>query len=293
MHTKMKRLCRRMDIPLWQAVGLMESLWLLTGRETPRGDIGKLSNEDIALAIDYRGAEGELIEALVACGWIDRDEIERLVIHDWADHADDAVHMRLARSQQFFVGGRAPRITKLSGIERERAHKFYERAPELAHEIANCAPELEHGVRTTHESVRTNSAQDEWSSAPPEPEPRQSPAPPELVPEPSHTPEPAERARVRTTPRAADLYGTPSPRFDELWNKWPRKSQRDRAVRDWISYVNNVNEAEAMACADRYLASDEVNRGVVMQLFNWLEQQHRDAWKGDWPKKPSRWSAVR
>jgi len=53
-HTKMKRLCRRMDIPLWQAVGIMEMLWQVTAREAPRGDIGKLSDEDIALALDYR-----------------------------------------------------------------------------------------------------------------------------------------------------------------------------------------------------------------------------------------------
>ena len=87
-HTKMKRLCRRLDIPLWQAVGLLETLWGLTAREAPRGDIGKLSDEDIALAIDYRGAESKLIEALIGSGWLDRDPVERLVIHDWADHAD-------------------------------------------------------------------------------------------------------------------------------------------------------------------------------------------------------------
>ena len=86
-HTKIKRLCRRLDIPLWQAVGLLESL--------------------IALGIDYRGDETAMVEALVATGWLDRDPVERFVIHDWADHADDAVHMRLARARLFFVGGRA------------------------------------------------------------------------------------------------------------------------------------------------------------------------------------------
>ena len=69
-HTKMKRLCRRLDIPQWQGVGLLESIWHLTAREAPRGDIGKLSDEDIALAIDYRGDESKLIEALIASGWL-------------------------------------------------------------------------------------------------------------------------------------------------------------------------------------------------------------------------------
>lgn len=124
-HTKMKRLCRRLDLPSWQAVGLLESLWLLTGREAPRGDIGKLSDEDIALAIDFRGDETALMDGLIATGWVDRDPVERLVIHDWADHSDDAVHMRLARARQFFVGGRAPKLTRLAGKEREAAHEFY------------------------------------------------------------------------------------------------------------------------------------------------------------------------
>jgi hypothetical protein len=129
-HTKMKRLCRRMDLQLWHAVGLLETLWLLTGREAPRGDIGKLTNEDIALGLDYRGDETALIEALVSTGWLDRDQVERLVIHDWADHADDAVHMRLARARAHFVGNRAPKLSKLPKKEREAAEKFYSSAPE-------------------------------------------------------------------------------------------------------------------------------------------------------------------
>jgi hypothetical protein len=157
-HTKMKRLCRRLDLPLWQAIGLLESLWLLTGREAPRGDIGKLTDEDIALGIDYRGDEGAMLEALVGTGWLDRNPDGRLIIHDWADHADDAVHMRLARARLFFVGGRAPKLTRLTGKEKESAHKFYSSA----------------------QPVRTPCAQKEGSSAPPEPVPEPVP-----VPEPS------------------------------------------------------------------------------------------------------------
>jgi len=118
-HTKMKRLCRRFNMAQWQGVGVLESLWHLTARETPRGNLGKLSDEDIALAIDYRGDEGQLITALVDSGWLDRDGAERLVVHDWADHADDAVHMRLARNREFFVGGKPPKISRLTGRERE------------------------------------------------------------------------------------------------------------------------------------------------------------------------------
>lgn len=278
-HTKMKRLCRRLDIPLWQGVGLLESIWHLTAREAPRGDIGKLSDEDIALAIDYRGDESKLIEALIASGWLDRDPVERLVIHDWADHTDDAVHMRLARARLCFVGGHVPKVTRLPGKEREAAHEYYR----------SCAPEHAHKTTVSAPGVNATCAQNAISCVPPEPEPEPSP-----VPEPdTHTPEPgATRPCVSVIPRAVNLDGPISERFDEIWQRWPRKEQRDRALRDWLSFVTAANESSVMACAERYLASDEVARGVVKHLYNWLEQQHRDGWAGDWPRVRERGGPV-
>jgi hypothetical protein len=124
-HTKMRKLCRRMDLATWQAIGLLDSIWLLTARETPRGDVGKLSDEDIALGIDYRGNSTAMVQALAETGWIDVHPEHRYVIHDWADHCEDSVHMRLARSQQFFADGRQPKLTRLPGKEKETAEAFY------------------------------------------------------------------------------------------------------------------------------------------------------------------------
>jgi hypothetical protein len=104
--TKMKRLCRLLDIPLHQAVGLLELLWHLTAREAPRGNIGKLSNETIALALDYRGDEDRLVDAWIRTGWLDEDREYRLIVHDWHEHADEAVKKRLTRSGQSFVSAR-------------------------------------------------------------------------------------------------------------------------------------------------------------------------------------------
>ncbi len=90
-HTKTKKLARRLSIPHYAAVGILESLWHLTARETPAGNIGKLSNEDIALWIDWSEDPDRLIDVLVACEWLDRDTDARLVVHDWMEHCDDAV----------------------------------------------------------------------------------------------------------------------------------------------------------------------------------------------------------
>jgi hypothetical protein len=126
--SKMKRLCRYLDIPQWQAVGILESIWFVTARETPAGNIGKLSDEDIALAIDYRADETKLIEALVKSGWLDRHPIFRLIIHDWWDHADDAVHMRMARGKRYFACGSSPKLGRLPTKERYEAEEFYSRS---------------------------------------------------------------------------------------------------------------------------------------------------------------------
>jgi hypothetical protein len=47
---------------------------------TPRGNIGKLSNEDVAPGIDYRGDEQAMLDTLVECGWLDRAQVDRLIV---------------------------------------------------------------------------------------------------------------------------------------------------------------------------------------------------------------------
>lgn len=86
-----------LDIRLYQAVGLLEMLWHLTDREAPRGDIGKLSDEAICDSLDWPGSPPALIDALAECGWLDRCEEHRLVVHHWQDHCTDALRKKIAR----------------------------------------------------------------------------------------------------------------------------------------------------------------------------------------------------
>lgn len=259
-HTKMKRLCRRLDIPQWQGVGLLESIWHLTARETPRGDIGKLSDEDIALAIDFRGDETAIIEALVAAGWLDRDPDERLIVHDWPEHCEDSVHTRLARAKQYFVRGIAPKLSKLAEKERMACAQFYGLSAQHSPDGAQSAP----------------------NGALPIPKPKPLPSP-----EPSPLPAPIARP-----PRASDLDGTvqPSDRFEEIWQRWPRQVGKDSACRDWLSVVNVHNEDAVLACAERYLNSQEVSEGKVrnlgstMQRIGWLIDCANDNWASKWPE---------
>ena len=110
-HTKMDLLMRKLNLPRWGAVGILESLWHLTAKEAPRGDIGRLTNERIAIGIEWRGAKNSppeseadrLIQALVEAGWMEVNGIHRFVIHDWDEHADDSVKKYLKRNNLSFA----------------------------------------------------------------------------------------------------------------------------------------------------------------------------------------------
>ena len=153
-HSKMKRLCRKLNLDVWQAMGLLEAIWHVTARETPRGDIGKLSDEDIAIAIDYHDDVGQMITALIESGWLERNKQHRLVVHDWPDHAEDGVHMKIARARQFFIRQdtegqtilEAPKMSRLNAREREPLLEFY---------ISTNNEIRAHAVRTKPQSVRT------------------------------------------------------------------------------------------------------------------------------------------
>lgn len=109
-----------MKRPLYVCWGILEGLWQLCARETPAGNIGKLSDEDIAGFLDWDGTPAELIGALCDTGWLDPDPVHRLLVHDWDKHADDAVNMALARTIQLFAVGEMPKLGRLSKEDRMR-----------------------------------------------------------------------------------------------------------------------------------------------------------------------------
>ncbi len=83
--------------------GLLELLWYGTAKNAPQGDIGKFSNIEIALLVDWPGSPDALIDALVQTRWLDECPKHRLVIHDWADHCPTWVRGNLARYSREFV----------------------------------------------------------------------------------------------------------------------------------------------------------------------------------------------
>lgn len=79
------------------------------------------------------------------------------------------------------------------------------------------------------------------------------------------------------------VVSRPSDRFAEWLGPWPRVAEPDAAARAWTSVVDTAEkEAAAFAARDRYLASDEVSRGVVMDPAKWLFAQ-TPHFSGKWP----------
>ncbi|HTR34933.1 MAG TPA: hypothetical protein VMH80_03460 [Bryobacteraceae bacterium] len=109
-HPKVGHLCELLNVKLPTVVGYLELLWHFTAEFAPQGNVGKYSDKRIEAAVYWSGPAGKLIEALLEAHFLDRDPIHRLVVHDWHDHADDAVRKRLNRAGLPFLS-HSPKVT--------------------------------------------------------------------------------------------------------------------------------------------------------------------------------------
>lgn len=94
---KFQKLMRRLKESRRGTIGLLEGMWLAVGKNCPRGDIGKFTNEEIAIMCDWEGDADELVFALIECGWLDHCDTHRLVVHDWHDHCPTYIKGGLAK----------------------------------------------------------------------------------------------------------------------------------------------------------------------------------------------------
>lgn len=96
-HPKTFDLAARLNCRRPEALGYLRLLWDFTADVAPRGDVGKHPDGAIAGACDWPGKADEFVAALVASRWIDLDPTHRLLIHDWRDHCERWVKLKLER----------------------------------------------------------------------------------------------------------------------------------------------------------------------------------------------------
>jgi hypothetical protein len=145
---KFKQLQRRFDLALWQARGLLDTLWEFTKSNAPAGDIGRFTNEEIAIGLDWRDDPDRLADTLVELRWLDRHPGCRLIIHDWPEHCEDNVHKTLARKTEVFADGSLPKLARIpvndrSAITAAYQQKFGKEAVEAGRTFTNAQERLE------------------------------------------------------------------------------------------------------------------------------------------------------
>lgn len=86
-HPKFKALKMRLGLADWQAVGLLESVWgICVQVKSCREGLIAWEPKRIAAYIGWSGDAVDMVDALVECGWLDRDgDVVR--VHDWDRHA--------------------------------------------------------------------------------------------------------------------------------------------------------------------------------------------------------------
>lgn len=100
-HPKVADLCQRLNLELYEAVGILEMLWHFTAEYAPQGDIGKFDDRWIEASIGWKSVgrrrPGMLIQALIDTHWVDINLQSRLIVHDWGVHCDSIVKKHLSR----------------------------------------------------------------------------------------------------------------------------------------------------------------------------------------------------
>lgn len=99
-HPKTYDLMARLQCSRPTVLGYLQLLWDYTGQMAPMGNIGKWPNTAIAQACDWEDDPETFIAALIAAGWLDevQDPDVRLLVHDWGDHCEKFVQMKLKRA---------------------------------------------------------------------------------------------------------------------------------------------------------------------------------------------------
>jgi hypothetical protein len=280
-HPKFLDLCSQLSIPRYAATGVLEALWHFTAKFAPQGDVGRFSNSAIARALQWEHSSDELIQALVDCGWVDKHETHRLVIHDWEEHSDYTLKRSLSRKKLDFVQPKS----------NDGAPRRDNGAPDptVAH----------HGATKSHTGVpeQPSGAQKPphgapvWTELadPPEPEPV-----PEPEPGPVPDPEPEQNLFA-----ANAASGSPSKSWfnekhetwyqDAYWNHTGKQDSR-KAYEKIIGVL--VKRGMSHDDAAKFLVLEAVNdrkRFELTEEWEWRARLHPATWlNGErWTDEPS------
>ena len=250
------------------AVGLLERLWHATINNAKRGDIGRLTDEQIAEAIGWHMDASELVEAMVAVGWLDRHPDHRLLTHDWHDHAPNFVKANEQKMGGFLT--KLPKSVPPNGAT-------YEVPPDRSDPRGGTIPN-----QTKPNETQPNETQpDQIQTRPPDEPPDRSPA-----------------ARCVRAGKASGK-GLDSLEFGEFYDAYPRRVARKNAAKAYAGAVKELvakgrspPEAHAfLLAAAREFAAAEICKCEQHHIpfpATWLNSARYDDDRSDWNRRRNR-----
>jgi hypothetical protein len=132
-HHKMRDLAEALGVPTAHAVGLMECFWRWVATYAKDGNVGEIAPKRIAEGAKWEQDPEVFIAALIRARFLDKQRSKKLLVHHWWDHAEDAVHMALARQRKLFADGQIPKLIRFSVAERNEILADYESVHTKAH----------------------------------------------------------------------------------------------------------------------------------------------------------------
>lgn len=266
-HPKTFRLARKLGIESWAAVGLLECFWHWCSVHAMTGVISAEA-EDLADGLRYGGDAAQLLDALVASGWVDRLQCGKLVVHDASQHADNTWKANLKRAGLAFwdeaSDADVPTVSQPSGDSRATESQ------------------------QNHNSVTTESQR---SNEPPEPEPEPEPLSPQSPPtgggsgvqggEPA-LPEPRPPRSKRAPPMHDAVLASLPPAF--------RESDRFRAA--WAAFCQARGGAAGWKPPTVEARVREWSDWGVRTTCEALEESVRQGWRGVFKPKQARSSPA-
>lgn len=247
---KFKKLHRRLGFSTArETAGLLEVMWIVAARETPRGDIGSMDNETIAIELEWEGDPDALVNALVETRWLDEHPEHRLIVHDWFDHAPRFVHGIAAKKGGIIeatVPDYSPGLQSATTVGDEPADSPSPvRAGTTIPSLTNTIPSQEYSSDPSGSGV--GSDDDEGEKAKPEPDP---------------------------------------PGFNDFWQAYPKRDGKRRgrakSVKLWRQLVRVAERDAVIAGARHYADSPDAKKNYAKDPERWL----RDKCWLDWQEPP-------
>lgn len=273
-HRKLMRLCAQLGVSRPQAIGHLHLLWWWAlDNVGPDGDLGDITDEELAMAAQWDGDPHEFADALTRSGFVDVHEDGSRWLHDWWDYAGKLLDKR-ARDRERMRQARGSSSSGLSPSRDPSQDKLRDQSQERPATVAGPSQDGSETVRRT----QPNPTQPTYPPLPSPPRGGRNPLaggeegvspPPDAALAASEDESPGHRStgaraspRRPRSPRGDEPY---SPDFEAFWEVYPRRVDKGAAWRAWRARMREGHTPDEMLSAARHYAEAVEELGVEVQ----------------------------